>query len=233
MSLDVLIVDPHLTWNSLPSVKDVRKEVGTGKVHPYFEVVSRLPDFVKLLFDVQHYGAAVLLPFERFQNAFNKPVALFWCSMAASEAKLVIGAQTGLIQYWQHSAHKYSFEFFSRLDWLQVYQLLKMLASNWEQNTGNIFRAVASMRSGPGDLPFLSETISCAISSGATGCIGDPGAHGLSTDLMVASCSSAEHWSKGVKAVSWWLANGSAFSASDRHRSGPLFALVPSSWQFF
>jgi len=46
------------------------------------------------------------LPFERLQYALNNTVALLWCSMAASEAKLVIGDQTGLLQYWQHSAQK-------------------------------------------------------------------------------------------------------------------------------
>jgi len=104
-------------------------EVGIRKVHLYFEVETRVPDFVKRLFDVQHYGAAVLLSFERFQYALNMPVALLWCSMAASESKLVIGDQTGIFQYWQHSAQKYSFAYFGedfhhdkRLDWLQVYQ---------------------------------------------------------------------------------------------------------------
>jgi len=41
------------------------------------------------------------LPFERLQYALNNTVALLWCSMAASEAKLVIGDQTGLLQYCQ------------------------------------------------------------------------------------------------------------------------------------
>jgi len=102
-------------------------------------------------------------------------------------------------------------------------QLLKMLANNWERNTGNIFKAIASMRSGPGDLPFLSEAIFCAVPSGATGCNSGPGALGLSTDLMVAACSLAVHRSKGVKAVCKRSANSTDLSASDRHQEPSVF----------
>lgn len=84
----------------------------------------RVPYSIKCLFDVQHHRTSVPFLLERLQYALNYPVALFGRSMAASEPKLVIRDQAGLIQYWQHSTQKYSFKYFGE-DCQQTYRTIR------------------------------------------------------------------------------------------------------------